>query len=189
VSTDNAPAEEAVSTVKKPRPLIGWTAYGFAWVGAGVLGVMALLNLADVIGREVLSAPISANNEITQLLMGVLVYLSAGLTTRFRGHVRVDIVLNLLPSRARAVCDAITLAFCALFVAAMSWQLYERTIVKLVKDDQTDLARIPTWPFAAVMTVCAALMALLLFIQWFGALKHAVTGVPETDDGNTSGGL
>jgi len=184
VSTD-----KAAETAEAPTPLVERIASWFARAGAVVLAVMLMLTFADVIGREVLEAPIVANNEMTELLMGLVVYLGVGLTTRMRGHVRVDILLNILPDRVRAVANAVTLALCAVFVAAMSWQLYERAVVKFTKGDTTDLWKIPTWPVAGIMTLCAALMAVLLFMQWTQALRHAVTGIPPVEDDSPQGGL
>jgi len=161
----------------------------FAWAGAVVLAIMLLLTYADVIGREILKRPIVANIEMTELLMGLVVYLGVSLTTRVRGHVRVDILLNVLPKRVRAIADAITLFLCALFVSAMAWRLYERAVVKFTKGDETDLWKIPTWPIAAIMTLCAALMAALLFVQWGQALRHALTGVEPAEDDLPQGGL
>jgi TRAP-type C4-dicarboxylate transport system permease small subunit len=161
----------------------------FAWAGAVVLAIMLLLTYADVIGREILKRPITANIEMTELLMGLVVYLGVSLTTRVRGHVRVDILLNILPQRVRAVADSVTLLLCALFVTAMAWRLYERAVVKFTKGDETDLWKIPTWPVAAIMTVCAAMMAVLLYVQWAQAVRHALTGVPPADDDTSQGGL
>ncbi|HUT50498.1 MAG TPA: TRAP transporter small permease [Alphaproteobacteria bacterium] len=181
--------DKAAETAEAPTPLVERIASWFARAGAVVLAVMLMLTFADVIGREVLEAPIVANNEMTELLMGLVVYLGVGLTTRMRGHVRVDILLNILPDRVRAVANAVTLALCAVFVAAMSWQLYERAVVKFTKGDTTDLWKIPTWPVAGIMTLCAALMAVLLFMQWTQALRHAVTGIPPVEDDSPQGGL
>jgi TRAP-type C4-dicarboxylate transport system permease small subunit len=189
VSTENPPGDEAAKTVKPPPSLSGLASLVFAWLGAGVLALMAILTFADVIGREIMNAPIVANIEMTELLMGLVVYLGVGFTTHMRGHVRVDILLNILPRRAQAVADAVTLGLCTLFVAAMSWRLYERAVVKLTKGDQTELWKIPTWPVASVMTVCAALMALVLLLQWLDAMKHALTGIPPAEDERAQGGL
>lgn len=150
---------------------------------------MLLLTFADVIGREVLNRPIVANIEMTELLMGLVVYLGVSMTTRARGHVRVDILLNILPKRAQALADAVTLLLCTIFVTAMAWRLFERAVVKFNKGDETDLWKIPTWPVASIMTLCAALMAVLLFVQWVQAVRHVITGVPPAEDDTPQGGL
>lgn len=184
MSTDKAGDPAEASTPLTAR-LSDWTARA----GAVVLAVMLLLTFADVVGREVLSAPIVANIEMIQLLMGLVVYLGVSLTTRVRGHVRVDILLNLLPRRARAVADSVTLGLCTVFVAAMAWRLYARAVAKFDNGDETDLWKIPTWPFASIMTLCAALMAVLLLMQWIEAVRHAVTGVSPAEDETPQGGL
>jgi len=181
--------EKAAEPAGAPTPLTTRIASWFAWAGAFVLAVMLLLTYTDVIGREVLNTPIVANNEMTELLMGLVVYLGVSLTTRMRGHVRVDILLNIMPRRLQAVADSLTLLLCTFFVAAMAWRLYERAVVKFTKGDVTDLWKIPTWPVAAVMTLCAALMAVLLFIQWVQVLRHAATGIPPSEDQTPQGGL
>jgi TRAP-type C4-dicarboxylate transport system permease small subunit len=181
--------EKAAETAASPTPLIARISFWFARAGAVVLAIMLLLTFADVIGREVLKRPIVANIEMTELLMGLVVYLGVSLTTRVRGHVRVDILLNVMPRRARAVADSVTLLLCALFVAAMAWRLYDRAVVKFVKGDETDLWKIPTWPVAGIMTLCAALMAVLLFVQWVQATRHAITGRAPAEDDTPQGGL
>jgi len=184
VSTGKA-AETAKALMLLPARCADW----IARVGAVVLAGMLLLTFADVIGREVLSLPISGNNEMTQLLMGLVVYLGVGLTTRVRGHVRVDIFINILPRRLRAAADALTLGLCTVFVATMAWRLFARAVDKFANGDETDLWKIPTWPFAGIMTLCAALMALLLLMQWFQVIRHAATGQPPAEDETPQGGL
>ena len=181
--------DKAADPAEKPTPPTAWIASWFARAGAVVLAIMLLLTFADVIGREVLKRPIVANIEMTELLMGLVVYLGVSMTTRMRGHVRVDILLNIMPRRARALADAVTLLLCTLFVTAMAWRLYERAVVKFTKGDETDIWKIPTWPVAGIMTLCAALMAVLLFMQWVQAMRHAITGIAPAEDDTPQGGL
>ena len=67
-----------------------------------MLALMAVLTFIDVIGREAFKAPIPPKVELTELLMGLCVYLGLGLTTITRGHIRVDIVIMYLPVRSSA---------------------------------------------------------------------------------------
>ena len=139
---------------------------------------MALLTFVDVIGREVFRRPIPPKVELTELLMGLTVYLGFGLTTITRGHIRVDIVVMYLPVRVRAVLDTFAYAISFLFVAALSWRLWDRMLVKMEKGDVTQLLGLQTWPVAAVMFFCAALMAVGLAILCIESLRGVATGKP-----------
>ncbi len=65
-----------------------------ARAGAVGLAIIMLLTFCDVIGRYVFNAPIVGTVEVTELLMGMMVYLGVGMTTHVRGHIRVDIVIE-----------------------------------------------------------------------------------------------
>lgn len=137
---------------------------------------MAVLTFVDVIGREVFRRPIPPKVELTELLMGLTVYLGFGLTTITRGHIRVDIVIMYLPVRVRAVLDTFAHTISFLFVAVISWRLWDRMLVKMEKGDVTQLLSIQTWPVAAVMFGCSVVMAVALAILCYEALCGVATG-------------
>jgi TRAP-type C4-dicarboxylate transport system permease small subunit len=79
-----------------------------ARAAAFVLAVLAVMTFCDVIGRYFLNAPFSFSVEMTELSMGLVVYLAIGLTTHENGHVSVDFVTSRLPDRVRAAVEFLT---------------------------------------------------------------------------------
>ena len=78
-----------------------------ARAGSVGLAVMMFLTLFDVIGRA-FDHPISGSVEVTELIMGIMIYLGVGYTTFLRGHIRVDILIINFRPRIQAILDFIT---------------------------------------------------------------------------------
>ena len=161
--------------------LAGRAASRLAWLSAATLALMTLLTFVDVLGRELLSAPIAAKVEATELIMGLTVFLAIGLTTSLRGHTRVDIVISHLPPRWQAAFDGVTYAVSLVFVALICWRLGELAVVQRNNGNLTQILEIPLWPVTAVMMLCALVMLAALTIQWFQAIRIAAGAAAAGD--------
>ena len=153
--------------------LTGRAASRLAWLSAATLALMTLLTFVDVLGRELLSAPIAAKVEATELIMGLTVFLGIGLTTFMRGHTRVDIVISHLPPRWRGALDGVTYAVSIVFVALICWRLADYALAQRGKGDLTQIWEIPLWPVTVAMVLCSVVMLAALAIQWVEAIRVA----------------
>ena len=144
-----------------------------ARLGAVMLALMTLLAFVDVVGRELISSSIAAKVEMTELMMGLMVFLGIGLTTFLRGHIRVDILIVQLPWRSRAMFDVATYAVSILFVALICWRLGELALVQLGNGAITQIWEVPLWPVTVVMVLCSVVMFAALIIQWVQAIRIA----------------
>ncbi len=155
----------------------GRAATWLARAGAGGLAIIMVLTFCDVIGRYVFGSPIVGTVEVTELLMGMMVYLGVGLTTHARGHIRVDIVIDRLPPRVRAVLDVLTLAASIALVSAMCWHLWLKAGATVEKNDLTQIWEWPVWPAAYVMAAASLLMVTSLVLQLGQAMRDLARGV------------
>jgi TRAP-type C4-dicarboxylate transport system permease small subunit len=140
------------------------------------LALMTVLTFFDVIGRYFFNSPIVGTVEVTELLMGLIVYLGIGYTTITHGHIRVDIVITHLPSRLQAVLDVITLAISIIFAVLIFWRLWLKAEDTVATGDMTQLWEIPIAPVAYVMAVCSIPLVLGLLLQFIQALHSAIRG-------------
>jgi TRAP-type C4-dicarboxylate transport system permease small subunit len=154
----------------------GRAAMWLARAGAGGLAVIMVLTFCDVIGRYVFDAPIVGTVEVTELLMGMMVYLGVGLTTHARGHIRVDIVIDRLPPRVQGFLDVLTLAASIALVSAMCWHLWLKAGVTVEKNDLTQIWEWPVWPAAYVMAAASLLMVTSLVLQLGQAMRDLARG-------------
>lgn len=166
----NAPAAGRLSARN------GRVATWFARAGAGGLAVIMILTFCDVIGRYVFNAPIVGTVEVTELLMGMMVYLGVGWTTHERGHIRVDIIIDRLPPRARAVLEILTQTASIVLVSLVCWHLWLKAGATVEKNDLTQIWEWPVWPAAYVMAAASVLMVTSLALQLGEAMRDLARG-------------
>ncbi len=169
-----APAAGGLSTLN------GRVTMWLARAGAVGLAVIMVLTFCDVIGRYVFNAPIVGTVEVTELLMGMMVYLGVGLTTHARGHIRVDIVIDLLPPRVRTFLDILTLAISIVLVSLMCWHLWRKADATVEKNDLTQIWEWPVWPAAYVIAAASLLMVTSMLLQLGQAMRDFARGADAT---------
>lgn len=150
-----------------------------ARAGAVGLAGMMFLTLGDVIGR-IFGHPIVGTVELTELIMGMMVYLGVGYTTFLRGHIRVDILVTHLRPRVQAVLDLLTVAIGFVFTAAICWRLFLQAQSRVENGDLTSIWELPVWPAAWVMAVASILMVTSLGLHLVLTARAVMTGQPYT---------
>jgi TRAP-type C4-dicarboxylate transport system permease small subunit len=85
-----------------------------------LLGLSVALNLANVIGRYALHAPISGAEEVMLFLMVGIVFLGSAIVSWEGAHIRMDIVVSMLPEpMQRAIgllSDAAMIVVCVIVI-------------------------------------------------------------------------
>ena len=89
---------------------------------AGLLLVFSTLSVATgLFSRFFLNEPISWVTEISEYILLYVTFLVAAWVLRQEGHVKVDIVLNLLSSKAQFVINILTSVCCAIACFIVAW--------------------------------------------------------------------
>ncbi len=143
--------------------------------GALVLAVMMLMTFFDVIGRYFLNQPIVGTVDMTELYMGLIVFLGIGATTLKRGHISVDIVVSRLRPRARLLSDLFAQAVCAVLAGLICWQLWVVAQDTFANHIVTRVWETPVYPVAYAMAAASVLMVVALLLQVVQTLV-ALTG-------------
>jgi TRAP-type C4-dicarboxylate transport system permease small subunit len=141
-----------------------------AVLGALILLAICLLVTWVVISRRWLGAPLGWNVELTEYALLYLTFLATAWVLRQDGHVRVDVLVNVLTARAqrilRRVTDGLALAVCLLlayYAFGVTAEAY-RDHLLLVK-----MLTIPKWPILAVVPLGFLLLAAELVRGMFRA--------------------
>ena len=128
-----------------------------ARIGSVGLAVMMFLTLFDVIGRA-FDHPITGSVEVTELIMGLMIYLGVGYTTFLRGHIRVDILITNFSPKIQAILDLFTGLVALAITILISWHLFGLASGLLANNDTTQIWEIDLWPFGFVMAAASILM-------------------------------
>ncbi|MDP6173425.1 MAG: TRAP transporter small permease [Rhodospirillales bacterium] len=139
------------------------------------LAIMMFLTLFDVVGRA-FDHPIAGTVEVTELIMGMMIYLAIGYTTFLRGHIRVDIVITHLSPRVQAYLDLITITIGLIFAGLISWRLFLQAQSRVSNNDLTQIWEWPVWPAAWVMAIASLLMVTSLALHLGLTAKAAFGG-------------
>jgi TRAP-type C4-dicarboxylate transport system permease small subunit len=139
-------------------------------IAAAFLFILMLFVCSDVILRYFFHKPILGSFELTEVMMAILVGLSLAYCALQKGHVRVDLVVSMLPERAQAIMNSIAhFAFLGLFVL-ITWRIIPRAMQMKEVDQVTLILRIPVFPFVLVVAAGTAVLCLVLLKDLLGDL-------------------
>jgi TRAP-type C4-dicarboxylate transport system permease small subunit len=135
-------------------------------VAAGTMLIASVvINFANIVGRYVFSVSISWAEEAMLFLMIGCVFLGAAPVGWLGRHIRMDVVVSMLPAGARAMlelfADLVTMATCVM-LAIFAWPM----ITMFAQLDQrSETANIPLVIPEAVVPLGLMLMALLIAVR------------------------
>ncbi len=130
-------------------------------VAAVALTFIMLLTVADVVLR-LFGHPIVGTFEMVGLGGAVAIGFAIPITSWFRGHIYVDMVLNWMPKGLRNTFNVITrLIGIALFVV-IGWQLFGIAYDYYKAGEVTLTRQLPFYPIAYGLGICAFIQALVL---------------------------
>ena len=126
-----------------------------------LMGLVAL-TVVDVVGRYVLTAPLPGAFELTELMLGALVFAALPLATMTGEHVAVDALFDASPPRIRTAMVWLGGVASAAALWVIAWRLAAYS-ARLANDEAvTDALLVPLAPlgwFAAGMAALSGLLA------------------------------
>ncbi len=146
------------------------------------LFAMMWLTVADVIGRDVFNAPILGAFEVTEVLMGLVVFSGLPQVTLTDGHVAVTLLDSFLGQRVRRTQHILVNILCAIALAFIAWRLWEAGATMGRYNDVTLFMRIPLAPTAFFMSVMTAVcVPIILVLPFTGPLSlQRLTGLDNS---------
>ena len=140
-----------------------------ALIASLTLLAMMLIICADVLTRNValpggfswMPRGIAWSNEISELMLYVIAMLSAPLLLRQGRHIRVDILLRVLPPKVAYGCEWVADVLGILCCLVMVWYGAGATINSFTSGAQSIKTLVmPEWWFLAPLPACFALLAI-----------------------------
>ena len=144
-------------------------------VGAVILFIMMLLTVADVVGRYFFKSPVQGALELTGLLLVCVASCALAYSQIKKGHIRVELITERLPEKARAILDVVAYFFCLFGSSMITWQtlIRAREYLLATRGNLTETLSIPLFPFLTLLGLgflALALVSLVDFIQSLGKL-------------------
>lgn len=133
-------------------------------VSALLLVALMSVTVVDVIGRYAFDTPLPGAFEMTELLLGALVFAALPLVGRAGAHVEVDLLAGLLPPRLSAALLWIAGLVSAAVLAFFAWRLVHLGLQQHQDGTRSISLGIPFAPlamFGAAACMLAAIYGIL----------------------------
>lgn len=137
-----------------------------SYVGMVVICAMVLMVFLDVILRKFLSISLIGVTEMTQMLW-ICMVLGWGKSTEGNDNLRIDMLVDCFPKRARHIIDIIVCVVMIVICVLTAWRVFENAMYNLEKGVYYSLLNIHTWPFIIVICIgyiggCLGLVAKII---------------------------
>jgi TRAP-type C4-dicarboxylate transport system permease small subunit len=131
--------------------------------------------------RYVFNRPILGQVDISELIIGIIVFLGISYTHRTGGHAQVEIVIKKLKGSVYHVVASVLLLlpFIVFLIVTVS-SLNKALFLKEIRD-ATATVHIPVWPFRMIVPLGCALLCVRLAIQIWQHLVAAKSGNERLD--------
>ncbi len=127
-----------------------------------VLFVLMAMTCVDVIGRELLNDPLDGATELTQLMLGVIVFAVLPTVSLREEHVSVDLLDIWFPKRLIGARQAILNVVMAACMGIVSWRVWLSAERTADYGDATEYLEIPYAPMEFFISVMSGIAAIAL---------------------------
>jgi TRAP-type C4-dicarboxylate transport system permease small subunit len=171
---DRAPVRET-GVVETPVPPtdLGSPGRTLSVIAGAMIFLMMVVTTIDVIGRDFLSVPLFGAFEMTEILMGLVIFAGMPLTTATREHITVNFLENALSPRLRCLQAALGDVLCAVAAAVMAWRVYARGLDLIAAHETTMMLGVGRGYIAVAMGVLMGVAALVFVYNALRAVRAA----------------
>lgn len=136
---------------------------------------MAFWMCSDVLARAAFNRPFPGTSELVKSLLPAIVFLSLAYALRYKRHVRVEIILDLLSSKTREILNVLAyfLGFVTfLAIAFYSWEpAWQGWLVREYEGVQLE---IPIYPIRFICVLGSGLFSIQFLIDLFLSMADLI---------------
>lgn len=125
--------------------ILDWIAIRFALLGGMIIVAFSAVTVASIIGRTFFNHAILGDFEVTEIGLGIAIFLFLPYCLLRRGNVVIDFFTMGASERFKAALDGIGNLLFTLIAALLIWRLYVGGLDKYHYDEGSMLLDIKTW--------------------------------------------
>lgn len=137
--------------------LLDLIARALAAIAAAAGAAIFVLILGAVVMRYALNSPARITEELSGLLLAMMVFLAMPLALQHDLNIRVTLVTDKLPATIRRVVWVVSELIFVAFAAVFAWQSWNLMAFHLRLGLKSEQARLELWPWLAAMMAAVAL--------------------------------
>ena len=140
----------------------------FALLAAISIFVLMLLGIAQVLGRQLFSMPISGYIDLVELSMATFAFMAVAYCQRLSGHVRMDLFVRMAQGRARWLMEFFSTVLPLLLIGVLIYYSWDHFMRAYTSGDSTIDMEYPVWPSKLLVPLSFGLLFLRLLLQSIG---------------------
>lgn len=134
------------------------------WTAAVFLVSMILLTCSNIFLRLVWM-PVRGTFELMGFFGAIVTAFALGYTQINRGHIGIDIVVNLFSAKTQRLLNGINYFICMIFFAIAGWQIAKWATTLWQTGEVTETLRIIFYPFTYGVALGSIILALVLLVD------------------------
>ena len=130
---------------------------------------LVLITVVDVFGRYLLGIPLPGTSEITEIILGILIYIGLPYISKKEEHISVSLLSNYLPNNIKIFHKILINFIVTLLLLVIARQLYLHGIDLKSYQEVTTFLEIPKAPIAfamALLTVLASFNTIMNMLSY-----------------------
>ena len=150
--------------VPSRRPRLPDRLFGVATDGASSAALFALRGTTGVAGagREIPGAPLDGATELTQIMMGIIVFAILPLVSFHERHITVDLLDRWFPPRLTGLRRRVLNLAAAVIMAVVCWRVWVIGAYQSEYGDATEFLAIPLGPVSYFISAMSGVAAAAL---------------------------
>ena len=131
------------------------------------LTALVLITMVDVCGRYLLGIPLPGTSEITEIILGILIYIGLPYISKKEEHISVSLLSNYLPNNVKILHKILINFIVTLLLLVIARQLYLHGIDLKSYQEVTTFLEIPKAPIAFAMALLTVLASFNTIMNMF----------------------
>ena len=140
------------------------------------LGGMVVLVLIQIILRNFYNSGIVGSDSLVKHLVLWVGFLGAGLATREKSHIRIDIASKVLPPKARAIAQIFVDVFSITVCIGLVYAAYSFVSIEYETGEVMPFLEIPVWIMELIIPIGFLIIALRFIMQLLENISTLVKG-------------
>ena len=176
---EKTPLTDTSEPTQHRHPLTSLAGIG-GWVSSIVLFSLMAMTCIDVVGRYFFNSPLDGATELTQLMLGIIVFAVLPSVCRTEEHVSVDLLDIWFPDRWINVRQIILNLAMAIIMTVVTWRVWIRATRMAEYGDTTEFLAIPYAPITFFISIMSGIAAISFAVNILHYAKNQGPMSPNT---------
>ncbi|MGI5900887.1 MAG: TRAP transporter small permease [Desulfitobacteriia bacterium] len=134
------------------------------------LFIMMFFMVLDIFLRFAFNMPILGSVEIVSQMMALVVFFAFAQTQVRKGHIHVDLIVNIVPNLLKRIFEVIVYALMVLTTVFITYAQYLQTVEIYAQKQVTGVLYLPMFPFYLIVFIGILLFFFVLVLDFIKAI-------------------